>query len=161
MTEEKYNTKDIRHIDEKSQEFIAKGNRMTVEIINSDGSRNWQANILLDNIKRLEQENRELGRKAFLAEQNVRTTASTFCEKDNKIIELEQENKELKKQLLEDKILDEHIESLSQEDIYRTALEKIREIIRADCKDCTAECDCDDSCTRYKIQNKINECIGE
>ena len=33
MTEEKYNTKDIRHIDEKSQEYIAKGNRMTEEII--------------------------------------------------------------------------------------------------------------------------------
>ena len=33
---------------------------MTEGIINSDGSRNWQANILLDNIKRLEQENKEL-----------------------------------------------------------------------------------------------------
>ena len=36
------------------------GKGMTEEIINSDGSRNWQANILLDNIKRLEQENKEL-----------------------------------------------------------------------------------------------------
>ena len=33
---------------------------MTEEIINTDGSRNWEANILLDNIKRLEQENKEL-----------------------------------------------------------------------------------------------------
>ena len=33
---------------------------MTEGIINSDGSRNWQANILLDNVKRLEQENKEL-----------------------------------------------------------------------------------------------------
>ena len=33
---------------------------MTEEIINADGSRNWQANILLDNVKRLEQENKEL-----------------------------------------------------------------------------------------------------
>ena len=33
MTEEKYNTKDIRHIDEKNQEYIAKCNRMTEEII--------------------------------------------------------------------------------------------------------------------------------
>ena len=33
---------------------------MTEEIINADGSRNWEANILLDNIKRLEQENKEL-----------------------------------------------------------------------------------------------------
>ena len=30
------------------------------EIVNTDGSRNWQANILLDNLKRLEQENAEL-----------------------------------------------------------------------------------------------------
>jgi DNA repair ATPase RecN len=30
------------------------------EIKNADGSRNWEANILLDNIKRLEQENAEL-----------------------------------------------------------------------------------------------------
>ncbi len=44
----------------------------------------------------LKQENKELGRKAFLAEQNVRTTSATFCEKDNKINELEQENRELK-----------------------------------------------------------------
>lgn len=33
---------------------------MTEEIINADGSRNWQANILLDNVKRLEQENKEI-----------------------------------------------------------------------------------------------------
>jgi hypothetical protein len=43
---------------------------------------------------------------------------------------LEQENKELEKQLLEDKILDEHIESLSQEDTYRSALEEIRVIAK-------------------------------
>ena len=34
------------------------------EVVNADGSRNWQANILLDNIKRLEQENAEL--KAYM-----------------------------------------------------------------------------------------------
>jgi hypothetical protein len=33
---------------------------MTEEIINSDGTRNWEANILLDNIKRLEQENKQM-----------------------------------------------------------------------------------------------------
>ena len=33
---------------------------MTEEIINTDGSRNWQANILLDNVKRLEQERDDL-----------------------------------------------------------------------------------------------------
>lgn len=48
---------------------------------------------------KLEQENKELGRKVFLAEQNVRTTAATFCDKDNKINELEQENRELKCEL--------------------------------------------------------------
>jgi len=30
------------------------------EITNEDGSRNWEANILFDNVKRLEQENAEL-----------------------------------------------------------------------------------------------------
>ena len=50
-------------------------------------------------IDELKQGNKELGRKAFLAEQNVRTTASTFCEKDNKINELEQENKQIKSAL--------------------------------------------------------------
>ena len=44
---------------------------MTEEIINADGSRNWQANILLDNIKRLEQENKELKEKIIkLTEEN-------------------------------------------------------------------------------------------
>ena len=33
---------------------------MTEEIINSDGTRNWQANILQDQVKRLEQENKRL-----------------------------------------------------------------------------------------------------
>lgn len=33
---------------------------MDKEILNSDGSRNYQANILLDNVKRLEKENERL-----------------------------------------------------------------------------------------------------
>lgn len=33
---------------------------MDKEITNADGSRNWEANILFDNVKRLEQENAEL-----------------------------------------------------------------------------------------------------
>ena len=33
---------------------------MDKEILNSDGSRNYQANILLDNVKRLEKENARL-----------------------------------------------------------------------------------------------------
>lgn len=32
MTEEKYNTKDIRHINKKNQEYIAENNRMTEKI---------------------------------------------------------------------------------------------------------------------------------
>lgn len=44
---------------------------------------------------------------------------------------------------------------------YRSALEDIRELVRADCKGCTAECDCDEDCTRYVIKNKINEVLNE
>lgn len=33
---------------------------MNEEILNADGTRNFQANILLDNVKRLEQENEQL-----------------------------------------------------------------------------------------------------
>lgn len=89
---------------------------------------------------------------------------------------LEQENKKLKKDVQLFKCLDTFGESechcacrcLGNEfcedadkkiNNYRSALKEILEIIRADCKRCTAECDCDDDCTRYKIQNKINEVL--
>ena len=62
---------------------------MTEEIINADGTRNWEANILLDNIKRLEQENNSL--EAEL--QNI------TVQSNNEITALKQENKELKEML--------------------------------------------------------------
>lgn len=64
MIEKKYNTKDIRHINEKNQEYIAEGNRMTKEnkiILDTDKLPNF-ANTFIDinTYKRLEQENKEL-----------------------------------------------------------------------------------------------------
>lgn len=81
---------------------------MTEEIINSDGSRNWQANILLDNIKRLEQENKELKsnvlkwQKAFSRQYQIN------------------ENKGYSK----------------AEENYRSAFEEIREIVKPYLTDC-------------------------
>lgn len=67
---------------------INKDEKMTEEIINSDGSRNWEANILLDNIKRLEQENEKLKKE-------VKQIGSDFIKKGDYARELEQENKTL------------------------------------------------------------------
>lgn len=60
------------------------------EITNADGSRNWEANILLDNIKRLELENAELKGKldAYKMSEN---------EANEIIAELKAENEQLKK----------------------------------------------------------------
>lgn len=41
------------------------------------------------------------------------------------------------------------------------SLEEIQKIITQDCKRCTAECDCDDDCTRYKIKDIINEVLND
>ena len=78
-----------------------------------------------------EQENRELRKANEISIEKVTVTAEA-----KRLQELEQENKQMK-----------------------SALEEILEIIRADCKRCTAECDCDDDCTRYKIKNKIKEVL--
>ena len=52
---------------EKLYELTTNCSQLTdKEIINADGTRNWQANILLDNVKRLEAENSDL--KQQLAE---------------------------------------------------------------------------------------------
>jgi hypothetical protein len=146
-------------------------------------------NCYYKQLKRLEQENKELGRKAFLAEQNARTTASTFCEKDNKIIELEQENKELKEwkdkvvKLFESacrcKYLNEETDICSytnekcininkcaykyQElsDIYRSALEEINKI--AEPRFVNGLNEEADLCNLAmdRIQNKINEVLND
>lgn len=95
---------------------------------------------------------------------------------NKQLIRLEQENKKLKKDVQLFKCLDTFGESechcacrcLGNEfcedadkkiNKYRSALEEIQKIIRADCKMCTAECDCDDDCTRHKIKNRINEAL--
>ncbi len=70
--------------------------------------------------------------------------------------ELKQENKELKE--LNKKICEDWEKEIKA---YWNTLEEIREIVKADCKGCTAECDCDEDCTRYMIKNKINEVLNE
>lgn len=51
------------------------------EIVNTDGSRNWQANILLDNLKRLEQEIAALkAENARLKEELTTYGATGVCE---------------------------------------------------------------------------------
>lgn len=70
------------------------------EIINSDGSRNWEANILLDNVKRLEQENAEL--------KNI-----LDC-KNGTIETLKAENEQLKEEVRTEKIYSSQIEELEE-----------------------------------------------
>jgi hypothetical protein len=104
--------------------------------------------------KRLEQENKDLKKQIESDKGLITVGGKQQYEYLQKIDELEQENKELKKQLLEDKILDKEIESLSREDVYRSALKEIKEIaIRgADGNDCTF-------C--YSIFKKINEVLND
>ena len=103
---------------------------MTEEIINADGSRNWQANILLDNIKRLEQENKQLTQ--WLDE--ARRNADFWCDK---CTGLEQENKELKEKFNE---AQDDIESLTNANNYyfKENKELRKEIaeLRKDCNHC-------------------------
>lgn len=98
----------------------------------------------VDEVNELEQENNSLQ-----AQVNNITVQS-----NNIITALEQENKGLKE--LNKKICEDWEKEIK---VYWNALEEIRELVRADCKGCTAECDCDEDCTRYIIKNKINEVI--
>lgn len=72
--------------------------------------------------------------------------------------ELEKENKELKEQLLEDKILDEEIENLSREDVYRSALEDIRDYLYTLT---TIDTDFVNTETFLRINDKIEEVLNE
>ena len=81
-----------------------------------------------------------------------------ICKSCEQVVRLEQENKELKNRNVELQITLNEFDRFNN---YRSALEEILEIVRTDCKGCTAECDCDEDCTRYMITNKINECLGE
>lgn len=96
---------------------------MAEGIINADGSRNWQANILLDNVKRLEQERNDL-------QDRLLTLADTYQETRNTCKRLEQENKALQayKDINEDfkKAWDELNEKYKQ---LRSALEEIKSMV--------------------------------
>jgi hypothetical protein len=73
--------------------------------------------------------------------------------------------------LLEDKILDEEIESLSRDDVYRSALEEIKEKIKSLNKDICDNCGWHnaDNCQPngyvchdlIEIKNKINEVLND
>ena len=120
-------------------------------------------------LKRLEQENKEL---SFAIEKCLEN-AGIECDDEEQALRslpmlgnahykvlvekeaLEQENKELKAETLQWK----QIKDMANNNKYRSALEEIREIVRADCKGCTAECDCNDDCTRYMIKHRINEVL--
>lgn len=98
---------------------------MDKEIINADGSRNWEANILLDNIKRLEQENAEL--KAY---KDVNEDFKTSWE------ELKAENERLKEEILKwqkaysrQYQINENKGYNKKEEQYRQTLQEIDEII--------------------------------
>jgi len=125
---------------------------MTEEIIINEKS----LQAVLKRYDELEQENKELGRKAFLAEQNVRTTAATFCEKDNKIKKLEQENKELYNDGQTE------ITRLCNENSkLKSALEEINRVVKLAHKveDYLLGQDYTDLVDR--IQNKINEVLND
>ena len=146
----------------------------TEEIINSDGSRNWQANILLDNVKCLEKENKSLYEeknclhkiidrllenagysKDIASAEDFEDVYEDMQIKRNELIELEQENKELKTciEMIKNTEGQAHIEGvrLSKEnERYRSALEEIRILAT---KNVNIE-------NFVKIQNKINEVLN-
>jgi len=102
-------------------------------------------NCYYKQLKRLEQENKEL--KIYIESNKQQVEEAEMLVMDNDRLQQEVEN-------LKDTIYYD-IEK------YRIALEEIREIVKVDCKGCTAECDCDDDWTRYMIKNKINEVLGD
>ena len=120
---------------------------------------------------RLEQENKELKDKVDSLDRLTdelhdrhMALADTYQETRNVCKRLEQENERLQSEIRQKKMTimmnNDHYLTVDENNRnYRSALEEIREIIRADCKMCTAECDCDDDCTRYKIKTKINEVL--
>jgi hypothetical protein len=115
---------------------------------------------------RLEQENKELKEKIIeLSEEkgHLIVENNTLKESNQSLsmlgTDLVSANETVRKEFFRaDKNKDMWREKAEE---YRSALEEIREIVRADCKGCTAECDCNDDCTRFKIKNKINEVLNE
>ena len=110
-----------------------------MEMKNADGSRNWEANILYDNIKRLEQENARL-KKIIYGDAN--TIRPTFCVAD-----------------------EDYEKAIIGNAIYRKAFEEIRGIAKIEnIPDIISP---NDLATFYiertqqlkKIQNKVNEVL--
>lgn len=131
----------------------------------------------LKQLKRLEQENKALYEeknclhkiidrllenagysKDIASAEDFEDVYEDMQRKINELAELEQENKELRQQLLEDKILDEHIESLSREDNYRSALEEIRKAKKR--YDLTVDNGASVD-TLYTIEKIINEVLND
>lgn len=154
MTKEKYNTKDIRHIDEKNQEYIAKCNRMTEEKY-QNGDIHW--NTYSGKFKMFDKDGNEIKfpteDTGYQVKLDVQGILNLYEEnKGLKRIEelriaqienLKQENKELKKQIESQKGL-------------ITALEEIREdLVKLKTNDE------DDFTYEYsKIEDKINKVLN-
>lgn len=139
---------------------------MTEEIINADGSRNWQANILLDNIKRLEQENKyfEILVKSLykrIEELEKENEALAFRERLYKADyeASEQENKELKNKNICRETC-EYFKRICNENSllikYRSALEEIRELAEKSIK---ISYNLEVNSMLYDIIDKINEVL--
>ena len=109
----------------------------------------------LSELQRLKQENAELGKKAFLAEQTVRATAATFCDKDKLIEELKQENEKTNKDLLTER--QENAELETENYKLRKALEEIRDYLNTLS---SVDSDFVNTETYLRITDKINEVLG-
>ena len=104
--------------------IIERNTKMTEEILNIDGSRNWQANILQDQVKRLEEELKQVNEDFSCIEKDYRLL-------NKQINALKQENKELKDEI--NKLGKKHEDYCNimywqmkeQMDKYRKALEEI------------------------------------
>jgi len=115
---------------------------MTEKIINSDGSRNWQANILLDNVKRLEQENKELKEEK---DKYYQQTLDDEILMNELSLEVDLRKKES----------DFYLEKLSS---YRSALEEIRKLTVIGVN--ASQCNCGLKALADDILNKINEVLN-
>lgn len=130
---------------------------MTKEIINSDGTRNWQANILQDQVKRLEEELKQANEDFSCIEKDYRLL-------NKQINALKQENKRLMKENEEWHIkyagcntANNAIQEENKQ--YRSALEEIKVIADDTFKVC--DDDCGNARKIKLIINKINEVLNE
>lgn len=124
-------------------------------------------------ISSLRKENEELNRKAFLAEQNARTTAAIFCDKDREIKELEEDIKQYSKWLEEEKEdkefwckksceFEEFLDNTTnKESDYKKVLIEVRDMCHTMLKGFSSECI---NITPYltdlsSMENKIDEVL--